>query len=186
MSLQKLIDFSKFINFNYETIKSNFDLNDSSGIEESKIRNCAYEIAHYLIADQKDYKLKNLGRLENDNLYISDIDLKIDCKACVLGAIIMNRFDINSDYIYRELINDEFTKQKLIDNEIINLTNEDLIKSGTITTLIKLPKDKKFLNKIRYSKNNLPKYFILPKFFNLSHKILKRTQQKEVSNLSSA
>lgn len=184
MSLQKLIDFSKFINFEIK-IKSKFDLDDSSGIEESKIRNCAYEIAHYLIADQKDYRLKNFGRPENNGFYSSDIDLKIDCKACILGAIIMNRFNINSDYIYRELVNDEFTKQKLIDDEIINLTNEDLIKSGTITTLIKLPKDKKFLNKIRYSKNNLPKYFILPKFFNLSCKILKRMRQKEVGNLSS-
>lgn len=35
--------------------------NDSSGVEESKSRDLAHEIAHYLIASKDDYKLRNFG-----------------------------------------------------------------------------------------------------------------------------
>lgn len=189
MSFQQLSNFAKFLKIEFKEgdfsegqierqgyknkikyisqIGSN-GANDSSSIEESKCRDLAHEIAHYLIANKDSYKLKNFG-LPDPGIYNDEDEYQIDVQSCILGCIIMNRFDINTDYIYRELINDEFDDQKSIDKEVEKLILSGNLKSDRVKTIIKKPN-----NNILKRKDNLPLFFTLPKFFNISHQILQR------------
>lgn len=190
---QKLANFAKFLKFEWQEgdfLKGRIPTktekgeklisfigqggsSTSSGNEESKCRDLAHELAHYLIADKNDYKLENFG-LSAPGYTEDDKDYTLDLTSCVLGAIIMNHFDINSDYIYRELVDDEFTNQSMIEEEIENLIILKFLSSDFLRSAINKPKDKKTGGLLNLKQNNLPNFFNLPKTFNIPHAVLRR------------
>ncbi len=188
MSFQRIVNFAKFLKFPF--IEGNFSdgqifknekyysqINNEN--EEQKIRDLTHELAHYLIANEEDYKKKNFG-LGLPGYYPSpkpkNFDNDLDETACVLGCIIMNYFNIDSDIIYKELIHDYFRSQeKEIDVAVKKLIEKGIIKyqskQNHSTTYIKKCKIH-YISKSKMS--SLPEYFLIPKIFNIPQKILRR------------
>lgn len=170
MSFQKLEKFAKFLKFNY--IAGNFEegqiiydnkfysqLNSSS--EDRKIKDLAHELAHFILANNSDYRKKNFGL----DLPGFGSETSIEEMACVLSWIIMNHFNIDSNLIYEEIIETNYEDQEMIDKSIDLLIEKEIIEwiSGS-----KILKSKN--SKIRTA----PKSFLIPKLFKLNHSILRR------------
>lgn len=176
MSFQKLEKFAKFLRFYY--VSGDFDdgqiiyddkyysqINSSS--ENSKIKDLAHELAHFILSNNSNYRKLNFG-LDLPGRSRSKEESNHESMTCVLGCMIMSYFGSDSKLIYEELVYVNLCEQKEIDDIVSNLIEQNVVTWMSESWIFKSEKFKNDEN------DYLPEYLIIPNLFKVNISVLKR------------